>query len=181
MAAPWLAFVGAGLNVFGQLESQQQEQWAAEQDAAMALKNAKMAREAGAYNAERQQLEANQIMGRAVTDYGAAGIEMDSANVLDVLKQSAINSEMDRQMILRGSELQARQFEYEAQAIRMGAENAKKAGDLKMLAGLFSMGGDMAGNFGGGKKKARALDTGYDGASHSANFRNGYLKSDSIA
>lgn len=130
---PWLAALGFGMQAIGSMNQTQDQIWQLGEEAQVSEMNAKMAREAGAYNAMRQELETNQVLGRMTADYGASGISLESGNVLDSLRQSAINAEMDRQSILRGSELQARQQEYRASMARIGQKNAKTAGLFNLL------------------------------------------------
>ena len=175
-----MALVGGGLQLFGGMEQSKQRAWELEDEAINATRNAKMAREAGRFNAERQQLESNQIIGRAVTDFGASGIEMDSGNVLEVLRQSAINSELDRQTILRGSELEARQYEARARSAGIGAANTKKAGTIGAFAQMFNTGANVMGKTGGGSGNGKiAQDSGPGYVSDSSQFRSGNLRIDS--
>lgn len=138
--------IGAGMSGGGSLSDSEQNALSLDQDAKLYEFNAMMARDAGRYNAQRQQMESNQIMGRAITDYGASGVSSESGSVLEVLRQSAINSELDRQSILRGSELQARQYDYNAQAARFGAKNTRRQAPFKAFASMF---GGLSSAFGG--------------------------------
>lgn len=130
---PWLAALGFGLQAVGSMNQTQDQIWQLGQEAELSTLNAQMARSAGKYNAMRQELEANQAIGSQKTRLGASGISLDSGNVLDSLRQSAINAELDRQAIIRGSELEARQYEYKGTMARIGQKNAKTAGVFDLL------------------------------------------------
>lgn len=131
---PWLAALGFGMQAIGSMNQTQDQIWQLGQEAELAGINAQMARDAGRYNAMRQELETNQIVGSQTANFGASGIDLESGNVLDALRQTAVNAELDRQSILRGAELEARQAEYRGAMARIGQKNARTAG-------LFNLGG----------------------------------------
>lgn len=130
---PWLAALGFGVQALGSMNQTQDQIWQLGQEAELAGINAQMARDAGRYNAMRQELETNQIVGSQTAGFGASGISLESGNVLDALRQTAVNAELDRQSILRGAELEARQAEYRGAMAKVGQGNAKKAGIFNLL------------------------------------------------
>ncbi len=159
-AAP---LIGGGFSAVGQVNETQDKAWQLEDEAIIAEKNAKLARETGAYNAKRQELETNQRIGAIQADVGASGIASDSGNILDVLRQSAVNAELDRQTILRGSELQARNFDLRASQARVGARETKKAGALNVASTLFGAGARTMERGGGGNGKIADNTSGVSG------------------
>lgn len=176
-----MALAGGAMQLFGGMEQSRAEAWQLEDEAINATKNAKLAREAGQFNAMKQGLEANQIIGRAITDFGASGIEMDSGNVLDVIRQSAVNAELDRQTILRGAELEARQYESRARSAKIGAGNAQRAGMFNFASGLLGIGSNIAGKSAGRGKTGTGNGTIQESSSnnYSSDFRAGNLRIDS--
>lgn len=105
-------------------------------------KNAEIAREAGAFNASRQQDEANKSFGATRADVGAAGISQDSGSVLDVLRQSHQNAELDRLSILHGSELDAINAENQADSLSKQRDSVFKSANNRKLASIFSGAGE---------------------------------------
>jgi len=140
MSGAAVPFIGGIFKAGGALSQAQDRAWVLEDEAISAEKNAGLARQEGAYNLERHRIVSAKTMGGISADYGASGITADSGSVLDVLRESHTNSEMDRQNILFGAETKARNYEDHARAARQGAKNAKKMGQFNAFAALF-MGG----------------------------------------
>lgn len=114
--------------------------------------NAAIAAAAGRYNMMRQQNEAYKVIGAVKSDYAASGISLDSGSVLDVIRESHINAELDRQNIKYGADLRVLEARTRGEALRVGADNAKRAGFRE---GLLTMvgAGAMASGMGKGNLK----------------------------
>jgi len=100
-------------------------------------KNAEIAREAGAFNASRQQEDANQAYGTIRADVAASGTEQDSGNVFDILRQSHANAELDRLNILHGAELDAISSENRASGLARQIQSTRKVGEYRKIAALL--------------------------------------------
>lgn len=153
--ALWLAAaaVGGGLIQANAARSQARaEAKALLEEARVQRKNALIAREVGAYNASRQQTASTQQLGTVVADYASSGISLDSGSVLDVLRQSTVNAELDRQSIIHGAEIDAVNSLNRAAAATSGARNAIKAGKQNAFNSLFQSGLQAASFTGGGSK-----------------------------
>ncbi len=132
--------IGGMFQAFGALEEAQERAWALEDEAKVARKNAKLTREAGKFNSEKQWREAEKAFGATKADYAASGISQDSGSVLEVLRASYASAEMDRLNILYGSEMQAQDLDQKASAADEGADTAKKLGQFNAFAALFGAG-----------------------------------------
>jgi hypothetical protein len=116
----------------------------------MAQYNARVAEDTARYQAERQQDKVSRLMGAARVAVNKSGIAM-SGSPLDVLADSAMQSELDRQAILRQGSAQAAMDRYQgSQAARAGYFGAGTAllQGVGKAAGAFGGGG--VGSFGGG-------------------------------
>lgn len=100
-------------------------------------RNAVIARARGQYDAQRQNIMAGQKIGESIAGYGASGIKQDSGSVLEVLRNSHINAEMDRLNILHGAELNAINSENKAAAARYGAKRIDQTKYFKAFSSFF--------------------------------------------
>lgn len=113
--------------------------------------NAAIAAAAGKYNMMRQQNEAYKVIGAAKSDYAASGVTLDSGSVLDVIRESHINAELDRQNIKYGADLRVLEARSRAAALRAGADNAKRAGFREGLLTMIGAGAAGSGTLKPGK------------------------------
>lgn len=111
-------------------------------DAATQRKNAEIARETGAFNAAAQQREVVQFRGGQSADVAASGTTQDSGNVLDILRQTNTNAELDRLNILHGAELEAIGAENQSSAMLREAKSAERIGELKKYAAYAGAAGE---------------------------------------
>lgn len=114
------------------------------QEAEAADRNASIAVAAGKYNVMRQQQEAYKVIGSVKSDYAASGITADSGSVLDVIRESHINAELDRQNIKYGADLKALELRSRATALRQKASNVKQMGYFSAFSSLFGAGAKSA-------------------------------------
>ncbi len=115
-----------------------------ENDISIQQRNAVVARQAGAYNASRQQAEAEKSFGQTSADAAASGITQDSGSVMDVLRQSHVNAELDRLNILHGADLQAKNAENRAGALTRQMHSMQDLGETKKWATFFGAGSQAA-------------------------------------
>jgi hypothetical protein len=116
----------------------------------MANYNARIAEDTARYQAERQQDRVSRLMASARVAINKSGITT-SGSPLDVLADSAMQSELDHQAILRQGAAQAAMDRFQgSQAARAGYFGAATAllQGVGKAAGAFGGGG--VGSFGGG-------------------------------
>lgn len=119
-----LAFLSFGLNMFGQKKANEANQAAGEYNAAMLMQNAGLAREQGLVAADQQAREAKRTVGSMVASYGASGVQVDQGSPLDVLADSARQATLDNLTIKYNAEMQARNYEQQAQLALMGGQTS---------------------------------------------------------
>lgn len=136
--ASGIPFIG-GMAQAAEIGAESEETRAAlKRERAAMLKNAEISREAGAYNAARQQDEAYQVFGTQQADASASGTELTSGSILDLLRQSHTNAEMDRLNILHSAEMEAFNFENKAAGISSEIESIKRMTKHRQLSAILS-------------------------------------------
>jgi hypothetical protein len=105
-----MSILSTAFSVVGAISQGRQEKNAAEYNAAVARNNAIAARQQAAANAEAQGREARRRIGSARAGYGASGVALEGSP-LDIIEQSALEAELDRQNILYAGDLKASGFE----------------------------------------------------------------------
>lgn len=173
----WQAILGPIAGGFGAASENKSNQWQLEQEAATAEKNAVLARQAGEFNAYRQGIIAKQKIGGMEADYGASGVTSDSGSVLDVLRQSHINAELDRQSILYGAEIEASDSTNRAAMARVGGRNLERNKYLSVFNSMFGSGKDALSRM-GGSGNGKISDS-YSPQNNGQEFRDGNLRADS--
>lgn len=128
----------------------QSQSSAAKFNARVADNNAELARQQAGENARRQQIKARRSIAQARANVGASGISVEGS-ALDVLEESARNSELDRLTILHGGEIGASGFGNDAILARARARNAQTAGNFGAARSVFGGAADilLRGNFSG--------------------------------
>lgn len=153
-----LPFIMIGMSVLGAMSSANaakkqaaNESAAAEYNAGIADRNAGIARDQAAQDAEAQRRTNTQKLGSIRAGYGASGVTMEGSP-LDVLQMSAYNAELDVQNIKYKGELRALGYEDTAGLDRMRASAAIEEGDDKaqgiLIGGLAKAGGQAYGMMG---------------------------------
>lgn len=132
-----LAAVGAAVSAAGAIQQGQAQK-------KMAQYNARVAEDTARYQAERQQDKVQRLMGAARVAVNKSGLAM-SGSPLDVLADSAMQSELDHQAILRQGAAQAAMDRFQgSQAARagyFGAATALLQGASKAFGTVSSFGG----------------------------------------
>lgn len=144
-----LPIVGSLFKAGGSMLEADDRAYQLEDEARAAEENAVTSRAAGAYNSERQRIVGEKTEGGIRADYAASGISNDSVSALDVLRESHMASELDRQNILYGAESRAGNLENRARAARRGATSAKAAGEVNAFSALFEGGAKAYDRYGG--------------------------------
>jgi hypothetical protein len=122
-----LPFIAIGFQVFSALSSARAARKEAEYNAAINERNAGIARDQAAADAEAQGRHARMVIGRARAGYGASGVTQEGSPI-DVLAMSAANAELDRQNILYRGELRAMGYQDTAALDRSRASAATQRG-----------------------------------------------------
>lgn len=127
-AIPLIAtVVSTAFSVVGRMRQASAAQSAANYNARVADRNAKMIEQQGAMDAEAQRRQNIIRLGAMRGAYGASGITVDGSPI-DVLESSATNMEMDRQTILRRVKLRSLGYESDADLSRMESSYARSNG-----------------------------------------------------
>ncbi len=145
-----IPFFGNAMTSVGDLSQADAESNSLQKQADIQIKNAAAARAAGKYNADRQQYVATQKIGNIEADYATSGITSDSGSVLDILRQSHTNAELDRQNIMYGADVRAVNYENSANALRSRSQNIQRTKYQNSFMALFGAGAKYAQESGGG-------------------------------
>lgn len=132
-----LPLLSTAFSVVGAISQGRQEKKAAEYNAAVARNNAIAARQQAAANAQAQDREARRRIGAARAGYGASGVALEGSP-LDIIEQSAMEAELDRQNILYAGDLKAQGFENTAELERSRGKNAMTGAIFKAGSSLLT-------------------------------------------
>ena len=105
-----LGLLSAGASIF----QQEAQQKILNQNAGVLRQNAGLARASGQENARMIRMGKDQAIGTQRATWGASGLSMESASLLDVQANTSVQYELDAQKAIYNSELQARGLEYAA-------------------------------------------------------------------
>lgn len=136
-AVPFLPLISAGVTAVGALMSASAASNAAKYNAAVAERNAKIARQQAAAEEERSRLDAMRKLGSIRAGYGASGVAMEGTP-LKVLEDSAMEAELDALTIRYNGELKAMGFESDAALERKRASSAMTTGIFKAGSALLT-------------------------------------------
>jgi hypothetical protein len=149
-ALPWVA---AAFTAVSSIQQGQAAKKAGDYNAAVATRNAGIAREQAAADAEALQRHVNKVMGASRATIAASGVTFEGSP-LDVLAASAGAGEMDRQALLYKGELRA--MGYESDAVL-----EKSKGDAKSAGGYIDAGAALFGGAYGRRDPTTKPQTGY--------------------
>lgn len=110
-----------------QIDMAQAKENQLDSEATTAYKNAQLALQYGQYNAERQQIVSELQLGTTKANYGASGVKSTSGSVLDIIRQSHTNSELDRLEILHQADMSSENFMNQGKSLDAGSNQARKA------------------------------------------------------
>jgi hypothetical protein len=144
IASSVVSAVGAMKQADAQAASYQAQAQANEYNATVARNNAQVASEQANAKEEAQRRHFAALQGQAITGVAQSGTGFDGSNA-DILKQNAINSELDALTIRyegqnqsKGLLAQSQLETYNAGVNRMNASNAQQAGMFNAGANLLS-------------------------------------------
>lgn len=155
-----IPIIGGFFNAQAIKEQDEQVAQALWRDKELMEKNAEIAREAGAYNAARQQDSAFKAFGATRADYAASGVTQDSGSVVDILRESYANAELDRLNIIHGAEMDALDYENKASGLHEQVDAVRRTSGKRQLAALLGGFSQAASNsdFSSGKSKGESDD-----------------------
>ncbi|MDP3939805.1 MAG: hypothetical protein Q8R92_16935 [Deltaproteobacteria bacterium] len=167
-AAPFLAAVGGGsavaggvllagtaLTVISAISQASSARKASEYNAGIAERDAGIAREQAARDADAQKRGTLRAIGAARAAYGASGITVEGSP-LDVLESSAAAAELDRQNILYKGELRAMGYQETAALDRARGKAATRQGYMQAGSAILMGAGKYYGS-----QPAKTAQTGY--------------------
>jgi len=140
------ATVASGVvGAMGAMQQGKAQSQAANYQAQVADRNAKMSRSQAAVEQDDQRRENMRQLGAIRAAYGGTGIEM-AGSPLDVLEDTSIEQELDVERIGYRGELRALGETDKANLARAEAENAKSAGAIGAVGSILKAGTSLLGN-----------------------------------
>jgi len=147
VALPYVAMAMMAASTIQGMQAAQAQGKAAEDmanyNAAIAQRNAGIARQQAQTDVEAQQRDKDRRLGSIVAAYGASGVALEGSP-LDVLEASAVEAEREKQNILYRGELRALGYFDEAALATMAGRNARARADATATNILLSGGSKMA-------------------------------------
>lgn len=150
--------VAAGIQAYGVAKKEAAEQQANNYQAGVARinkqiaqQNAEYSRATGEVEAEQSGIKTRQQVGGVVAAKSASGLDVGSGSAADVIEsqrdvgiydQALIRSNAARRAF--GYEVEATKDESQAQLFKMGAGNAKTAGDIGVASSILGGAGSVA-------------------------------------
>lgn len=121
--------------------------------------NANAALTSASLNADKQELQAQRVIGQAKANYGASGVSATSGSVLNVIAASAGNAELDRQNTLYGGQVKATNYENQASLDSFEADQTMKGAWTSAIGGVITAGimSNASGGGGGGSTSGGGL------------------------
>lgn len=140
--------VGAVVAAKGAADQARAQANAQNYNAAIAARNAVIARDQAARDAQAQQRNAYRQLGAMRAAVGASGVTMEGS-ALDLMESSAAEAELDRLNIQYKGELKATGYNEEAVLDRYGATNAVRQGQYQSASILLTTAGKAYGSAAG--------------------------------
>lgn len=131
-----VAVAGVAMSAYGTIQQGQTASKAAAYNAQVAKNNADREKQKAQFEATRQSRLQAQLMGRQRAAGGAAGITSES--LLDVISDSAKQSELDKLLILNEGQAKGAGYEGEALMSSFQGKQAKQASYISAASTLVS-------------------------------------------
>lgn len=138
------AVAGQAIGAAGNIRQGNAAEAAGEYNAQIAEQNAQATRATAAEEERRLRVSSRKQIGQARANYGASGVQLEGSP-LDVLEESAANSELDALTVRHQGEQQARSLEQYATLERFKGKNAQIAGYLGAAGNVASAAGSVGG------------------------------------
>jgi hypothetical protein len=119
---------GSAISAYGSIRQGKKAEEAAEANAQIAEKDARMATEKAEYDAATSAKEYKVLMGRQKALYAKAGVSLNEGSPLLMMSYQAGEAERERQAILYGGKTAEQASLDRANLFRMTGSEAKKAG-----------------------------------------------------
>ena len=142
IAAAVLTVASGAISAAGAMQQGKAAANAANYEAQLADRNAKIARNQAEAEQEDQRRENVRQRGAIRAAYGASGIEM-AGSPLDVLSDTALEQELDVARIGYRGELKAIGENDRAEMARVSASNAKQAGAIGAISAITKTGASL--------------------------------------
>jgi hypothetical protein len=143
-ALPFIQIAGAVISAIGAIQQGQAAKASSDFNATVSQQNAQIARQNAADQAAQADRESYLRLGAIRAAAGASGGASGEGSVLDVLADSASQSELEKQNIIYRGELQARGYTNTAMLDTYSGNQAKSGSYLKAGAELLSGGANAA-------------------------------------
>jgi len=128
------------LKAYGAWYQGQATKQSLDQQADIQEDNARAALEAGELDAQRQMIMAKGKIGGMTAAYGASGVTSNSGSMLEVIRSSYQNAELDNMNIKYGAKLRAINYENQASLNRAGGKSAMTAAYINMASAYVETG-----------------------------------------
>jgi len=151
-----MAAAGGMMKAYGEYTGGKQKQDMYDMNAGIYLRRAGATRDAAALTDEQSQVIENRIVGAQRAGYAASGVAVDTGTPLEVMVGTLHQSKLNRAIAGYNAEIEARQFESEAELMHDYGKKAAKSGKMAAFATLLDVAagyGSTAGfgSFGGGR------------------------------
>ena len=146
-AIPYMMAAAAAVTVVAAVQQGRAAKAASEYNAQMDARNAQMAREQAALQAQQAEREGYMRLGSIRAAQGKSGGRAAEGSVIDVLGDVAAQNELQRQDILYRGSAKAYGYESDAALERYEGKQAQTAGYLKAGSALLSGASSTAGAF----------------------------------
>jgi len=163
LAALALAGAAAGMGALQSLQAGKDAKAWSEYNAAVLEREAEMARQNAALEAEQQRKAGERMKGAQRAAFAKAGVDVGSGSPLDVLAETAAETELAVSTIKWAGEQQARRAISAAEASRMKGDAAKRASywgaGTTLLSGasrMASQGANYYNRYGGGNTRKKS-------------------------
>lgn len=144
MLAVGMMAAGTAVSAYGQYQAGKARQQAANYNAAIAERNAEIAKDQADYEADRQASKLRRVVASQRVGYLANGVTV-SGSAMDLLSDTVVQGELDRLAILYGGEVEAVNQYAEAARERMAGAAARRAGTIGAFGTLLSGAGQSYG------------------------------------
>lgn len=133
--------LGGALGGYGKYAEGEAAFEAERMNAQMARENAVRARRQAADEEQRFRIQTTKQIGDIRSSYGASGVVSSQGSALDVLQESAAAAELDALNIRHAGEMQAWEFNREAQISEMRGRAARSSGRIGAASGILGTAG----------------------------------------
>lgn len=136
-AIPMVMMAGSAISALGAISQANAAKSAASYNAQIQERNAMVATQQAAADAERVRRQGVQTEGSILAGYGASGVATDEGSPMDVLKMSIANAKLDEETVLYKGRLKATGYADEATLSRYSGKVAQQQGYLKAASYLI--------------------------------------------